>query len=242
MATVRTTSFNAISSAAAGTPASRIDVSARVSTTDTLMVTYGYVALVSIVNARWDVSGADTALTTAGGATVVGSNIKAFYLNDPAAGEHILRVQMEASSAEKAVGVHLFSNTNSTVPLGTLAIAANTTDDPEVTVSSTANEIVIDGLCFRSSGDVSAASSAVQGPDQTKAWDRYPNGHVNLNALSSYQTGEVSTRMSWTENFGALAAWTQIAIPVNATASAGAPASGGSAKATRLLPLVFAGR
>jgi hypothetical protein len=238
MAVTVVTVGNAINSAAAGFAGTMVDVSARVSTNVNCLVVVAAAGL-TVQSARWDVCAANTTMSTAGESNRSASvTEKAFFLMNPAGGEHILRVLVSGTTAGKFVGYYALSSAANVGTIGAFLAQNGTTDDVSAQVASTANEVVIDGNYFGDVSDVSAAGVLSAGTGQTQAYNRKPTGST-INAMAgSWQTGETSTRMSWGENFGTLCPWANLAFNVVAT---GAAAVGGGVRPCTL-PLTGVGR
>lgn len=247
MAATVVTVNNAIASAAGGLASRVTDCTGRVSSNVNCLVAILHSSQTA-QSCRWDVCAADEVMTTVG--EIVGThkanNLKAFFLMNPTAGEHIVRA-LTSGSAEagtgvtgvgRVLGVYSLASAADSGTIGSFVGLTGTTDNLSAQVVSTANEIVIDANHFSAGLPVSANAVLSAGTDQAETYDRRPAGNANHEMASSWQAGETSTRMSWGENFGAGATWTHLAFNVVATGVA-APAG---ATPRSLIPLMGAGR
>ena len=239
------TVINAISSAANGLASIQIDVSARVSTNADFLLVMAQQNTTTVRAVTWDVSGANQAMTTAGEVNAAGTlplSLKSFYLNAPAAGEHILRVYVSGTSAGKVVGVYALASVADSSPIDSFVVGSIAPTLASAFVASTANNLVVDAVGWRSTTGVSAGSTCSAGTGQVEDYERKPLGTVFALHGGSHQTGETSTRMSWEANIGTGAPVTQgmMAVEVLCTASAGA--GGGAPVIRNNFQVVGAGR
>ena len=240
------TVVNNISSAANGLGSIQIDVSARVSTKADFLLVMAQQHVTTVQAATWDVSGADQAMTTAGEVNAAGSlpiSFKAFYLNAPAVGEHILRVYVSGTAAGKVVGAYALTSVADASPIDAFVAGVVASQTASAFVASTANNLVVDAIGWRSAFNVSAGSTCSAETGQTEDYERKPTGGAGGLHAGSHQTGETSTRMSWAANNGNGGVGVQgmMVVEVLCTASAGGGAPGATFN-PRNLQVVGTGR
>lgn len=125
------------------------------------------------------------------------------------------------SDATSGVAAALsFTGVDQTTPLGASATGNGDTDTPSVTVATSADEFVIDAVCFFDSSFNSDTPAA--GASQTKQWDL---GHsFGYCGVGSTQDGaDDAGAMTWTLNIAAAGDrhWAQVVVSLKAAGGGG---------------------
>lgn len=162
-------------------------------------VTYGGVALTAVPGA-----------STANGQYRIGW----YYLLAPGAGTANIVVTVTGSVFDFGGAGLSLTGVHQTVPFGTPVTATGTDTTPTVTVSSAADELVVDGLVIIHSGTLSV------GAGQTQRWNAIATfGFIKY--AGSTEVGAASTTMSWSNSSSQT--WAIVAVPIKPTV--GAPAT-----------------
>ena len=160
-------------------------------------VTYGGVALTAVPGA-----------STANGQYRIGW----YYLLAPGAGTANIVVTVTGSVFDFGGAGLSLTGVHQTVPFGTPVTATGTDTTPTVTVSSAADELVVDGLIIIHGGTLSV------GAGQTSRWNA-----IGLSGFIKYagstEGGAASTEMSWTNSSSQT--WAMVAIPVKPVGGGG---------------------
>jgi hypothetical protein len=147
-----------------------------------------------------------TSIGSASNGTVVRTEI--LRLMNPPAGTADINITLNGARRFVA-GAILLTGVDQTDPIGTYNTATGTSTAPSVTVSSAANELVVDVLGNRYS------TSASVGSGQTLRWTNVTTNGTdsrNIRGSSSTEAGASSVTMSWT--LGSSCEWAIVAVPV----------------------------
>ena len=143
-------------------------------------------------------------------ATYNAARVDMWYRKDPLTG--INSVQVNLSRSTQAVGgATSYTGVDQTTPFGTACAAANRSGTASCSVSSAADELVVDVVCAEST-----SATLTVGANQTQ---RYKNEVTNARAGGSTEPGAASVTMSWT--ISATKDWAIAAVPIK-------PVSGGT--------------
>ena len=136
------------------------------------------------------------------------SRVEIWYLVNPASGNRTVNVTL--SSNENVVGGSItLDNVSQASPLDNDATAQGDSDTPSVTVTSEADDMVLDVLAV---GD---GTGATVDPNQTQQWNTKAGGGPDaVRAAASTQAGEASLAMNWT--LGKVKPWVHTGVNVNA--------------------------
>ncbi len=137
------------------------------------------------------------------------TQVEIWYRVGPAAGTNDIVVTLTAA-ARFTAGAISFAGVDQANPLGTFASGSGNTNAPSTTVTSAADELVVDVL-----GYADSSANATAGTGQTQQWtNRSTNGTPGNNAVgySSTKTGAASVAMSWT--FPNKQVWAMGAVPL----------------------------
>ena len=177
-----------------------------------------------------------TALTQLGSQAGGGADMEAqiWYLKAPATGTANIVVSLSNTVTLVAAGIS-FVGVHQTNTFGTPAGAQATDTSPSVTVSSAANEVVIDVLA--AAGD---AGTPTEGSGQTAQWnDATGAAAADVVGAGSTEAGASSVPMSWT--LPNSKKWAVYAVPIKPTTISGTVYTDegstniGSGKTVRLL-------
>lgn len=146
------------------------------------------------------------------GAAVNGSGylcfITVFYLIAPATGSNTVSVTPSGSLFDFGASAISLFDVHQTIPLGTAVNAIGSNATPSVTVSSAADELVVDGLVIMNSGTLSVGSG------QTQRWNT-PTANAFIRYAGSTESGADSTTMSWSNSSSQT--WAIVAVPIKPT-------------------------
>jgi hypothetical protein len=172
-------------------------------------------------------SAALTNITSAGLSDGTGTiRVNQRYLVAPSTGSNTFTVNYSNSGSncyDQAIAGISLTGVDQTTPIGTAATATGLTSTPTVTVTSAANEMVV---------DVAASSTTLTfavGAGQTQRAN-LTGGSAFMYLLSSTEPGAASTTMSWTGT-GSAWQWSAMATPFKPVSGGG----GGSTIYNRLL-------
>ncbi len=142
-------------------------------------------------------------------------SVEQYSLIAPATGANNVVISASATMTELNGGAISFTDANQTTLVGTAGTATGTSTTPSVTVSSAADEIVVDSVTIAHSGTFSV------GAGQTQRWNAISAGWTKY--AGSTEPGAATTPMSW--NNSASQAWAISAVSVKPVAGAAPTAS-----------------
>lgn len=160
------------------------------------------------------------AMTAIPSSTAANGNYKiaGFYLIAPATGTNNVVVSFSGDMSDMGAGAVSLTDAHQTVPLGTAVTATGTNTTPSVTVSTSAGEIVVDGLVIVHGGTLTVDGS------QTQRWNSIASNGFEKYAGSTETASGASTAMSWGNSSSQ--AWAQGAVPVKPVSGGGGFQSG----------------
>jgi hypothetical protein len=133
------------------------------------------------------------------------NKVELWYLVNPSSGTHNVVVTLSSSSDGLGGGAVTYTGVDQSTPVGTAVKNNGYNLNPTVTVSSAADELVIDVLCVDDGG-----ATITVGGGQTTRYSSNPS--ENLGRGSS-EPGAASVTMSWTlSNVGSADHWAIIAV------------------------------
>lgn len=139
-----------------------------------------------------------------------------YYLVAPATGSNTVSISTSDQVYDIGIGVISLTGVHQSVPLGTALQTTGTSTTPSVTVSSAADELVVDALCINNNGALAVHAS------QTSRWNA-TTGNAFIKYAGSTEVGAASTTMSWTN--GTSQNWSMAAVPIKPVGAA-PPATG----------------
>ena len=157
------------------------------------------------------------ALTPIGSASNGQFTVSQWYLIAPATGANNISVSVSGNVFDIGIAAVSLTGAHQTSAIGTQATGSGTDTTPTTTVTSAADEIIIDGLIINNSGTLSVGAA------QTARVNAATGGGF-IKYASSTATGNASEVMSWSNTTSQ--AWAIVATPFKPSGGAtGQPAT-----------------
>jgi len=175
--------------------------------------------VVASVKYGTEVGGPNTSMAIIGAGVTSSNNhvrTELWGLKAPTSGTHTITVSITnagGTTITVAAGAQSFSNVDQSVPLGTAVTATNTSNTPNVTVTNSAYDYVVDGVAY----DANVGLSPGNTQDQRYQLINAGGGGSNaFTGASSGSRGYVNTNMNWVG--GNSVRWAMEAVPLKAVA------------------------
>jgi hypothetical protein len=117
------------------------------------------------------------------------TRISMWYRINPASGSGTIQVNYAGSTGEKTMGATSWSNVDQVTPVGTFVSQSGSSGTASVTVTSAADEVVVDAVSAEAAGSITVH------PSQTQRWNATVG---DASGGHSSEAGAASVTMSWT--------------------------------------------